>query len=309
MAHDTNGGLPTRVLGKTGVPVSILGLGGWHIGALKEEAEAIALMHAAMDQGLTFFDNSWDYHDGRSEELMGKALEMDGRRSRVFLMTKNCNRDNAGSMKCLEDSLLRLKTDYIDLWQFHECIYDNDPDWIFERGGIEAAIEARRQGKVRFIGFTGHKDPRIHLNMLSKPFDWDATQMPVNVMDTVYRSFQREVLPECLRRNIGVIGMKGLGGGYPQGQFPKSAGLSADESYRFALSQQISVQVSGMISMEQLRQNLAMARAFQPMSQEEQSALLARLRDHAGDGRHELFKCTERFDGPYHVKQHGFDIV
>ena len=150
-------GMPTRILGRTGVRVSILGLGGWHIGSIKDDNEAIRIMHAAIDEGLTFFDNAWDYHDGRSEELMGRALAMDGRRNQVFLMTKNCERDYAGSMKNLEDSLRRMKTDRIDLWQFHEMVYDNDPDWVFEKGGMKAALEARKAGKVRFIGFTGIK--------------------------------------------------------------------------------------------------------------------------------------------------------
>src|SRR5258707_15773788 len=176
-------GLPTRVLGKTGQRVSIVCLGGWHIGSVKDENEAIRIMHAAMDEGINFFDNAWDYHDGHSEEVMGKALAMDGRRNKVFLMTKNCERDYKGSMQCLEDSLRRLKTDHLDLWQFHELVYDNDPDWIFEKGGIKAALEARKAGKVRFIGFTGHKDPRIHLKMLGKPHDWDTAQMPINIMD------------------------------------------------------------------------------------------------------------------------------
>ena len=169
-------------------------------------------MHAAIDEGLTFFDNCWDYHDGGSEEIMGRALA-DGRRDKVFLMTKNCERDYAGSMKCLDDSLRRLRTDRIDLWQFHEIIYDNDPDWVFEKGGLKAAIEARKAGKVRYIGFTGHKDPRIHLAMLAKPFEWDTCQMPVNVLDVHYRSFQKQVVPVCLKKKVGVIGMKGFGGG------------------------------------------------------------------------------------------------
>jgi uncharacterized protein len=170
-------GLPTRVLGRTGAEVSILGLGGWHIGAVKDEDDAIRIMHAAIDEGITFFDNAWDYHDGHSEEVMGRALSMDNRRDRVFLMTKDCERDYAGSMRCLEDSLRRLRTDYVDLWQFHELVYDNDPDWVMEKGGLRAALEARAQGKVRFIGFTGHKDPRIHLKMLGKPHDWDTTTL------------------------------------------------------------------------------------------------------------------------------------
>src|SRR3984893_1546130 len=154
-------GLPTRELGRTGQRVSIMCLGGWHIGAIKDEAEAIRVMHAAIDEGINFFDNAWDYHDGHAEEIMGKALAMDGRRNKVFLMTKNYERDYKGSMQCLDDSLRRLRTDHLDLWQFHELVDDNDPDCIFEKGGIKAALEARKAGKVRFIGFTGHKDHTI----------------------------------------------------------------------------------------------------------------------------------------------------
>ena len=225
-------GLPTRVLGRTGQRVSILCLGGWHLGTFKEDADSIRLMQAAIDEGLTFFDNAWDYHDGRSEDLMGRALAEGGRRQKVFLMTKNCERDYEGSLRCLEDSLRRLRTDHIDLWQFHEMVYDNDPDWVFDKGGMRAAIEARKAGKVRFIGFTGHKDPRIHLRMLDKPFDWDAAQMPINVMDAHYRSFQKGVVPVCLAKNVGVIGMKGLGGSSPQGIMAGKAGLTAAEAYR-----------------------------------------------------------------------------
>ncbi len=301
-------GLPTRVLGRTGQRVSVLCLGGWHIGAVKDENEAIRIMHAAIDEGLTFFDNCWDYHGGRAEEVMGKALAMDGKRKQVFLMTKNCERDYAGSMKNLEDSLRRLRTDYLDLWQFHEIVYDNDPDWVFEKGGIKAAIEARKQGKVRYIGFTGHKDPLIHLKMLAKPFDWDTAQMPINVMDAHYRSFQKEVVPECLKKNVGVIGMKGLGGGGTQGRLVAAAGLTPQECYRYCLSLPVASQVVGMISMEQLKQNIAIARDFRPMTSAEREALLARVKEEAGDGRHELFKSTKNFDGPHHRRQHGFDV-
>ncbi len=301
-------GLPTRVLGRTGVRVSILGLGGAHIAAVKDEKEAIRIMHVAIDEGLTFFDNAWDYSGGRAEELMGKALAMDHRRQKVFLMTKNCERDYEGSMRNLEDSLRRLRTDYLDLWQFHEIVYDNAPDWVFEKGGIKAAIEARQQGKVRFIGFTGHKDPRIHLKMLAKPHAWDTAQMPINVMDAWYRSFQREVVPVCLSKNVGVIGMKGLGGGNPQGILVARAGLSAEECLRYALSQPVSTQVVGITSMEQLRQLIQLARDFQPMTKVEQQALLERVREVAGDGRFELFKSTQAFDGSYHRRQHGFEV-
>src|SRR5579859_7576291 len=301
-------GVPTRPLGHTGQRVSMVALGGWHIGAVPDEAEAIRIMHAALDEGIYFFDNAWDYQDGGAEERMGKALAMDQRRNKVFLMTKNCERDYAGSMKCLDDSLRRLRTDHLDLWQFHECVYDNDPDWIFEKGGIKAALEARKAGKVRFIGFTGHKDPRIHLKMLAKPHSWDTAQMPINIMDAQYRSFQGEVVPECLKKNVGVIGMKGLAGGFPEGRLPSKAGLSADECYRFCLSLPVSTQVVGVTSMEQLKHNIAIARNFKPMTSAEKNALLARTKDEATDGRHELFKSSKAFDSPHHRKQHGFDL-
>lgn len=302
-------GLPTRLLGRTGVEVSILCLGGWHIRANNDDTDAIRIMHTAIDEGLTFFDNAWDYHDGQSEELMGKALEMDRRRSKVFLMSKNCERDYAGSMKCLEDSLKRLRTDYLDLWQFHELVYDNDPDWIYERGGLRAALEAKAQGKIRFLGFTGHKHPAIHLDMLRRSDDWDTTLVPINVMDTQYRSFIRDLIPVCEEKNVGVIGMKGLGGGYPEARFLKHAGLQAAECYRFCLSQKIASQVSGIYTMDQLRQNLAVARDFVPMSASEQTAFIERVRDVAGDGRHETFKSTNAHDGPHHRKQHGFEVA
>ena len=295
-------GLPTRALGRTGQQVSILCLGGWHIGSLKNDAEAIRIMHAAIAEGLTFFDNAWDYHDGGSEDLMGRALA-GGKRQQVYLMTKNCERDYEGSMRCLDDSLRRLRTDHIDLWQFHEIIYDSDPDWVFEKGGIKAAIEARKAGKVRHIGFTGHKDPRIHLAMLDKPFQWDTSQMPINVLDAHYRSFQKQVVPACLKRAVGVIGMKGFGGG---SGIAGKAGLSAAEAYRYALSQPVASQVVGITSMEHLLQNVALARTFSPMTRVEQTALADRVRDVAADGRFELFKSSQMFDGPVHRRQHGF---
>jgi predicted aldo/keto reductase-like oxidoreductase len=301
-------GVPTRPFGRTGVRVSIIGIGGWHIGNVKDDNESIRIMHAAIDNGVNFFDNAWDYHDGHSEEVMGRALASDGRRKKVFLMTKNCERDYQGSMKNLEESLRRLKTDYLDLWQFHEMVYDNDPDWVFEKGGIKAAIEARKQGKVRFIGFTGHKDPLIHLKMLGKPHQWDSAQMPINVMDPHYRSFIKQVTPVCLKKNVAVIGMKGLGGGGPQGRFVSHAGLTSDECYRFCLSQPIAVQVMGISTMAQLKQDVALARAFKPLTEAETTQLMSRVKDVAGDGRHEHFKSTKVFDGPHHRKQHGFDL-
>jgi predicted aldo/keto reductase-like oxidoreductase len=306
-ASATASGLPTRPLGKTGQQVSIVGLGGGHIGALNDDSLATRIMHAAIDEGLTFFDNAWEYSDGVAEERMGRALAMDRRRDKVFLMTKDCERDYQGSMRNLEESLRRLRTDYLDLWQFHEINYHNDPDWAFERGAIRAGLEAKKAGKVRFIGFTGHKDPLIHLKMISKPYPWDAVQMPINVMDAHYRSFLKEVVPVCLKSKIGVLGMKGLAGGRPEGRLTSEAGLSAMDCYRFCLSQPVSTQILGITTMDQLNENVAMARHFKPMSGEEKNALLARVKDEATDGRHELFKSSKQFDSTHHRLQHGFE--
>jgi aryl-alcohol dehydrogenase-like predicted oxidoreductase len=295
-------GLPTRVLGRTGERVSIVCLGGWHIGAVPSKDEAIRIMHAAIDEGLTFFDNCWDYHDGGSEEVMGRALA-GGRRTKCFLMTKNCERDYEGSKRCLDDSLRRLQTDHLDLWQFHEMVYDSDPDWVFEKGGLRAALEAQKAGKVRYIGFTGHKDPRIHLAMLDKPYEWATSQMPINALDVHYRSFQKNVVPACLKKQVGVIGMKGFGGG---DGILRNAGLTAGEAYRYALSQPVASQVVGLTSMDQLKAIVALAREFKPMPQGDQKALTDRVKDVAGDGRFERFKSTQMFDGPVHRRQHGF---
>lgn len=300
--EDSPDGLPKRPLGKTGEKVSIIGLGGWHIGSIEENL-AISLMHEAIDEGITFFDNAWDYHDGGSEEVMGKALAQGGRRDKVFLMTKNCERDYEGSKRNLEDSLRRLQTDRIDLWQFHEINYDNDPEWIFERGALKAALEAQKEGKVRYIGFTGHKHPDIHLKMLSMPHPWDTVQMPINVMDAQYRSFQNNVAPVCVEKKIGVIGMKALGGA---GLMPKQAGITAEQCRRFALSLPISSLVCGIASRENLQQDLGVARNFEPMEKEEMAALIEATQEIARDGRCELFKSTQQYDGPYHQKQHGF---
>jgi uncharacterized protein len=298
-------GVPTRPLGKTGVDVSILCLGGWHIGSVKDPNEAIKIMHAALDEGLTFFDNAWDYHDGGSEEIVGKALAMDGKRKKCFLMTKNCARDAKGTRQHLEDSLRRLKTDVLDLWQFHEINYDNDPDWIVERGALAEALKAQKEGKVRFLGFTGHKSPHIHLKMLDK-HPWDTVQMPINVCDWHYRSFIKQVVPEARKRGIGPLGIKSLGGGSDhKGRFVVEKVCTPQEAIAFSLSQDICSQVVGIDSMEVLKQDLAIARAFKPMPEDERKKLLDRVKEVAGDGRHEHFKSTQEFDGPYHRAQHG----
>lgn len=305
---DTGNGLPKRPLGKTGADVSILCLGGWHIGkAAMDDGEdsAIKLMHEAIDNGLTFFDNCWDYHDGFSEELMGKAIH--DRRDKVFLMTKVCNRDYEGAKANLDDSLKRMKTDHLDLWQFHEMVYDNDPDWVFEKGGIRAALEAQKAGKVRHIGFTGHKDPAIHLKMLNKPYQWASAQMPINVCDYFFRSFLHQVVPQCLKQDTGVLGMKSLGGG-EEGKIPASGLVSAKECLQFSLSQPLSSLVVGLRNQRDLRQALDAGREFKPLTQEQQSAILEKIKDPSGDGRLELFKTSKNFDGPYHREQHGFAL-
>lgn len=305
---NTDKGLPKRPLGKSGADVSILCLGGWHIGqAGKDDGEpaAIRLMHQALDEGLTFFDNAWDYHDGYSEELMGKAIK--DRRDQVFLMTKVCDRDYKGAKAQLDESLKRLQTDHLDLWQFHEMVYDNDPDWVFEKGGIRAAVEAQKAGKIKYIGFTGHKDPSIHLKMLNKPHPWASAQMPINVCDYFFRSFLHNVVPQCLKQNTGVLGMKSLGGGM-QGKIPSSGLISAKDCIRFSLSQPISSLVVGLRNQHDLQQALEVGRDFKPLDQEGLAAILDKIKDAAGDGRHELFKTSKNFDGPYHRKQHGFEV-
>lgn len=299
MQEDSVGGIPTRPLGRTGERVPIVGLGGYHIGVPAEQ-DAIRIMHEAIDGGMTFFDNAWDYHDGGSEEVMGKALATGGRRDKVFLMTKVCDRDYQGAMRHLEDSLRRLKTDRIDLWQFHEINWDVDPEWVFEKGGIKAAIEARQQGKVRYIGFTGHRDPAHHLKMLARDFEWDTVQMPINLLDAHYRSFQTEVLPKCRERNIAVIGMKALG----SGQFPQKLELPAATCRRFALTLPIATLVCGIQSLANLRQDLEMARTFQPISQDELKQLLADTQLPGSDGKLEPWKTTD-YGGQHHRDQHA----
>jgi predicted aldo/keto reductase-like oxidoreductase len=303
-ADDSGKGLPTRPLGKTGEKVSIICLGGWHIGSVKDPKEAIKIMHAALDNGLTFFDNAWDYHDGGSEDIMGKALAQAGYRKKCFLMTKNCGRDARTVQQHLEDSLRRLQTDTIDLMQFHEINYDNDPDWIVDKGGLRVLLAAKKAGKIRYLGFTGHKDPRIHLAMLER-HKWDTVQMPINVCDWHYRSFVKNVVPRANDRGIGVIGMKSLGGGSGgKGRLVTAKVCTANEARTYALSQAIASLVVGIDSMKVLEQDLDMARNFKPVSESALKKLLARVKDVAGDGRHERFKSTQLFDGPYHQRQH-----
>lgn len=296
--------IPLRPLGATGAMVSALGLGGYHLGKMKREREAIAVVQAAIDAGITFMDNAWEYHDGRAETIMGKAIA--GRRERVFLMTKVCThgRGKREAMRQLHQSLRRLRTDHLDLWQIHECVYDNDPERHFAEGGVvEALLDARREGKVRFIGFTGHKHPAIHLAMLKRDFRFDACQLPLNCFDASFRSFEREVLPVLVGRGIAPLGMKSLGGDARQLQ---KKVVSPEDALRYAMSLPVSTTISGIDSMRVLRQNLRVARGFTPMPRRQMDALRARMREYALDGRFELYKTTAAHEGVVGRKQHGF---
>jgi len=293
--------IPTRPLGNTGVKVSILGLGGYHIGTIPEDDRSVRLIRMAIDQGVTFLDNAWEYHNGRSEELIGKALE-GGYRDKAFVMTKHHGRDKKMAMTHLEDSLRRLKTDVIDLWQFHEVVYDDDPEMIFAAdGGIEAADLAKKQGKVRFIGFTGHRDPLLHLKMLAYGYPWDTVQMPMNVFDPHFKSFQKNVLPILVRRNIGIIAMKTMGSGYVL----RANIVTPKEALYYVWSQGVSTIVSGMESEQILDTNIGLARAFTPTTPSEQAALLDKTKETGLTGKFEPFKTAPNFDGPIGRKLHG----
>ncbi len=301
-------GIPVRALGTTGERVTLMALGGHsstNPGKLSE-AESLRLIQRAVDEGIRFMDNCWDYHDGEAESRMGKALAEGGRRDQVFLMTKVCGRTAAEARSNLDDSLRRLRTDRLDLWMYHEIVYDNDPDWIFaDDGAIHVGLEALKAGKVRYLGFTGHKDPAIHLKMLSMPCEWSAVLMPLNVMDANYRSFQKQVVPELARRGIASLGMKSLGG---NGSIVTEAGIPVDQAIRYVLSLPIASLVSGIDSEKVLDQNLAIVRNFEPMDEAEMAALEKKAFPMAGDGRFELFKSSKDFDGPVHRKQHGFAV-
>ena len=303
--------IPTRPLGRTGANVSIIALGGWHIGDVADKSEAVRIMHAALDEGMNFFDNCWDYHDGGSEEIMGQALAADGGkwRNKCFLMSKVCARDAKTVRSQIEDSLRRLRTETIDLMQMHEVNWDNDPEWVIEQGGLAELLKCQKEGKVRFVGFTGHKSPHIHLKMMPV-HRWDAVQMPINVCDHFYRSFAAQVIPEAKMIGAAAIGMKSLGGGKQGTAKILSAGIATvQECIRFALMQDVAAVVTGIDSMAILQQNLKIASEYKPLDKGELESLFQRVRPQAGDGRHERFKSTIDFDGPYHRKQHAFDTV
>jgi aryl-alcohol dehydrogenase-like predicted oxidoreductase len=293
-----NSEMPMRMLGRTGVEVSLIGLGGWHLGFdYLDEELSIRIIRTAIDSGINFMDNCWDYNEGASETRMGKALR-DGYRDRVFLMTKIDGRTKEDAAKQLDESLRRLDTDHIDLVQHHEILRFEDPHRIFDDEGANAAlIEARAAGKIRFIGFTGHKDPRIHLYMLEvarqNGFVFDAVQMPLNVMDAHYRSFQKMVLPELVKQNIGVLAMKTLA----NGAILKSQTVTAIECLQYAMNLPTSVVITGCESMENLEQALTAARTFKPMTDEQVQTLLDKTAQAAARGEFELFKTTSIYDG------------
>jgi len=293
-----------RPFGRHPDRVSVIGLGGYHLGKPKTVAEAVRIVHEAIDAGINFLDNAWEYHDGESERRMGRGIA--DRRGSVFLMTKVCThgRDAKVAMRQLNESLRRLRTDYLDLWQIHECVYDNDPDRHYARGGVVEALErAKSQGKVRYVGFTGHKDPEIHLRMLSFGFPYDACQLPLNGFDADFRSFQSRVLPELERQKIAAIGMKSLGG---DGRVVKRKAARVADALRYAMSLPVCTTVSGIDSLRVLRQNLRIARGFTPMSARERRAYERSLTEYAPDGRFELYKTTAEHDGAVGREQHGF---
>ena len=293
----STGSIPRRTLGHTGAKVSMVGLGGYHLGNQKDENESIRIIRTALDEGINFLDNCWDYNDGQSEIRMGKALR-DGYRQKAFLMTKIDGRDAKTAANQIDESLRRLQTDQVDLLQFHEVIRMNDPERIFAAGGgMEAAVKAKQAGKIRYIGFTGHKSPEIHRHMLEvadqHKFLFDSVQMPLNVMDAHFHSFEKIVLPILVKKNIGVLGMKPMGDKI----ILKSNAVTPVECLHYAMSLPTSVVITGCDSMEILQQALKAAREFKPLTEAQRTALLAKTVAPAKNGEYEQYKTTTNFDG------------
>lgn len=296
--------VPKRPMGKTGLQVSILGMGGYHLGTASGQIEVNDMVAKALDHGINFFDNAWEYHKGLSEERVGTALK--GKRDRAIVMTKVCThgRKKEVAMQQLEESLRRLQTDHLDVWQVHEVIYYSDPELAYQPDGVlEALAAARQQGKVRFVGFTGHKNPVIHLDMLNRGFHFDTVQMPINCFDPAYRSFEREVLPVAVQKRMAVFSMKSMGG---SGEPIVHGALTPTEALSYAMSVPgVSTTISGMDSMEVLNQNLQILAGFNMLS-DEQMAALRKHGEHFRDGRYELFKSTMKYDGELGRQQHKF---
>jgi uncharacterized protein len=301
---EAKGEVPHRTLGRTGEKISAIGLGGYHLGKPElQEPESFRIIRTAIDNGINFLDNCWDYNGGESEIRMGKALQ-NGYRQRAFLMTKIDGRDKKSAARQIEESLRRLQTDRIDLLQFHEIIRMDDPDRVFASGGaMEAALEASKAGKIRFIGFTGHKSPDIHLKMLDTAarhqFRFDTVQMPLNVMDAHYESFEKKVLPVLVKDDIGVLAMKAMGDHI----ILDSKTVTPVECLHYAMSLPTSVVITGCDSMQILEQALGAVRSFRPMNSSEVAALLAKTAQAAQSGSYELYKTTHTFDGTYQNPQ------
>lgn len=298
--------VPLRPFGKTDVKVSALGLGGHHLGAAKDEQTAVSLIHKALDGGVTFYDCCWEYNRGKSEDWLGKGLK--GVREKAFLMTKVCThgRDAALAMQMLEQSLRRLQTDHLDLWQIHGVTFQNDPDlFIRSNGAAEALNKAKQQGKVRFVGFTGHKDPDIHLAMLNTGFPFDAVQMPLNPFDANFFSFEKKVLPVLVQRGIAPLGMKPIGG---HGEPVLGGVFTAEELLRYAMSLPVATTITGVSEPHILEQNLKVAQTFVPMTAQELESMRERAKPYAGDGRFELYKTSIKFDNPEARLAHEFPI-
>ncbi len=300
--------MPRRPLGKTGLQVSVLAQGGHHLGDAVEFPVADQIVGEGIDGGINFFDNCWEYHNGRSEEWLGRALSTVGRRDKVILMTKVCThgRDGTLAMKMLEESLRRLRTDHLDVWQVHGVVFDNDPELAYRRGGVLEALDlAKRQGKTRFVGFSGHKSPAVHLEMIQRGYPWDTCQFPLNPYDAHFFSFAQAVLPECNKRGIAVLGMKPMTGKAG----PIASGiLTPEEMLRYAMSLPVATTICGMDKIEKLRDNLRVAQGFEPMGADEMQRVRERCAATAADGRFELYKVSLAFDNPQAREAHGFPI-
>ena len=288
-----------RTLGRTGEKVSMVGLGGWHIGVQKTVDESIRIIRTALDRGVNFLDNCWDYNDGESERRMGKALR-DGYRAKAFLMTKIDGRNKDTAAKQINESLKRLETDHLDLLQFHEIIRISDPDHIFAAdGALHAAVESQKAGKVRYIGFTGHKNPHVHLKMIETAkahgFNFDSVQMPLNIMDAHFESFQKMVVPVAQKENIGILGMKPMGDPF----ILKSKTVTPIECLHWAMNLPTSVVITGCDSLPILEQAIKAAITFKPLSEKETAALLAKTATAGAKGEFELYKTSHHFDGTY----------
>jgi aryl-alcohol dehydrogenase-like predicted oxidoreductase len=290
----------------TDVQISALGFGGHHLGQAADLKTAKQLVDTAIDGGVTFFDNCWEYHRGKTEVWMGEALQ--GKRDRVFLMTKVCThgRDGSLAMQMLEQSLTRLRTDHLDLWQVHGVVFENDPELFIRPGGAaEALHKAKEQGKVRFLGFTGHKRPEVHLAMLNVGFPWDAVQMPLNAFDASFLSFEQGVLPELNRRGIAALGMKPIGG---NGDMVKKGAITAEQALAYAMSLPVTTTITGMEMMDVLQQNLRLAQGFRPLTDPQMQAIREQCQQPAADGRFEPYKTSLKFDNPEARLAHNYPL-